>query len=342
MSQQVTDQDAGFEFEFNGEKLTREELERRLKFDSANTQRAQEIAEERRQVQADRQRLAEQEAQIAKERTQLYSTLDTLVSRVGSESAPEAPKRQLPSYLDALKGIDFVSDDQASTKLAQNLERTQAEREAAIREELRQENAQNLANLEAKFSKSLEGKVAEVQQQAEVKLTRHTAAEEAQTRNERVFRETLDAKLADYNLSAEEISAIKQKALTTYSDTGGQWDANAGVWLTSERGILEAARSIDSVFDKMRAADRVGARRDGLQARLRGEDASRSTPNRSRPAFGGEPNQTPVAEWDLLRTRLDRGYISPGDAMEVLKNLPGGVEGYKAWKKEQDQLLRSG
>ena len=342
MSKQVTDQDAGFEFEFNGEKLSREELERRLKFDSANTQRAQEIAEERRQVQADRQRVAEQEARLAQERTQLYSTLDTLVNKVGSESEPEAPKRQLPSYLDALKGIDLVSDSEAASKLAQNIERTSVEREAAIRAELREENQRNLAALEAKFGKTLEGKVAEVQQQAEVKLTRHTAAEQAETRNERVFRETLDSKLADLNLTADEITAIKQKALTTYSDTGGQWDANAGVWLTSDRGILEAARSIDSVFDKMRAADRVGARRDGLQARVRGEDASRSTPNRSRPAFGGEPNQTPVAEWDLLRTRLDRGYISPGDAMEVLKNLPGGVEGYKAWKQSQDQLLRSG
>lgn len=338
MSKQITDQDAGFEFEFNGEKLNREELERRLKFDSANTQRAQEIAEERRQVQAERQRIAEQEARLAQERTQLYTTLDTLVNKVGSESEPETPRRQAPSYIDALKGIDFVSDAEAATKLAQGLEKAQAERDAVMQEQYEQ----RIAQLEAKMQKTLEGKVAEVQQQAEVKLTRHTAAEEAQARNERVFRETLDSKLADYNLTAEEIGHIKQKALTTYSDTGGQWDANAGVWLTSERGILEAARSIDSVFDKMRAADRVGARRDGLQARLRGEDASRSTPNRSRPAFNGEPNTTPVAEWDLLRTRLDRGYISPGDAMEVLKNLPGGVEGYKAWKKEQDALLRSG
>lgn len=345
MSQQVTDQQVQeqeeFEFTIDGkkERLSLRAVEDRLRFDAANTKRSQEIAREKEAVEAEKQRMAEERTRLSQERNQLYTTLDTLVKRTGSESEPEPPKRTVPSYVEALKGIDFVSDSEAPLKLAQSLEKAQAERDEAQR----REHERQIAQLRAEFQESQKKAVAEVQQQTEVKLTRHTAAEEAHARNNRVFQETLNGPLAELPLTDQEINQIKQKALTTYSDDGGVWDGPAGVWLPNERGILEAARTVDTVFDKMRAADRAAAKTDGLRARLRGEDASRSTPNRSRPAFGGEPDDSNlVSQWELLNRRLQGNYITPEAAMDTLRAMPGGVEKYKAWKREQEALLRSG
>ena len=334
-----------FEFAIGGkvEKLSRAEVERRLHFDASNTQRAQELAEERRQDQvelaAERQRIAEREARLS-------ATLDTLVNRATPDKQAEPPPKSLREiirpHLEALP-TDYVSDAEAGTKvqramegMAEGLEQAWGDRDAT----LSQKYEARIAALQTEMA----AKVAEAGQQAEVKLTRHSAATDAESRNERVFEEALaTSELANLPLTNAEIAEIRRKAENTYNDQTGKFDPVAQKWIYTTRAVIDAARLVDSVYEKLRAKDHATVRSEGLRARLRGEDASRSTPSRSRPAFGSENNDDGAGFLDkisLLEARLKENPHAAADIMAQLS--PQEIARFKQLRAERAALLRSG
>lgn len=334
-----------FEFTVDGKpfKGTKREVENMLAFSATTTQRAQEVAERERRLQAEQQaaerRLVEREAA-------LLSTVNNMVERVAPPPKPETQLSlhdQVRPHLEALPD-ELVSDGDAPQKLRQNItaitERIITAQESGSAALVRQLQ-QQMGELEAKLTQKLEA----ANRQTEVTLTRNNAATEAQKRNDRVFEEALASEeLSRLNLSRQELETLKTKALTTYSDDLGKWDPAAKEWLITPKGVISIARSMDSVYEKMQAAATASARGEGLQARIRGRDASNSTPNRSRPALGAESEQMSdsefIAKIEFLNEKARRNPKAASEIMAAMSDADW--KRLDAIKAEQAEAFRTG
>lgn len=304
----------------DGTVLDLEEAERRIKFDSANTQRAQ--------------ALADRERQVVEQQERLFGVLDKAADRLNQPSAATtaSPGSQLPkmSVYDALaeseqlvaslKGLDFVGDASAVDRLTNALAQSNkkiAEAAAADNRKSMEFFAEKSAGLETQLA-ALARKQDETAATTQVQLTRRDAAAAADERNDRVLQQVLQKDTyAKLNLTPAEVEAIKTKRQGLLSAEYGEYDSGSQRWLWNDQATEDAIRLVPTVRAKMEALSSASARNDGLGARLRGGEASRSTPLRGRPPTSNS-NEDFNAKLQEIAAGLESGQISSQDALSML------------------------
>lgn len=282
-------------FEFGGEQLTREEIERRLKWDAENTRRAEENKRNFEAVQAERQRLDEERRQLQGEREKTMSLLErSLPKQPEKPKEPEFPKfsmrDRVAPILEDLKTLDPVTDKDWSQRLARaqetllaNIEQAQGENN----QQLLQFYQRKLNENQQQMQQMMDQKLAEQDQKHQVRLSQRDAAGEAQARNERVINEVLNRDdFKALNLDAQQRSEIMASLESHLGAPYGQYDEPSRRWLWNNKAVEDAAWSVPSVRQKIIAGQLAQARREGLEARLKGEQASNSTPRRGRSLEG--------------------------------------------------------
>lgn len=305
----------------DGTVLDLAEAERRIKFDSANHQRAEELKAERRQ--------------LADQQERLFQVLDKANDRMAQQPSATAaepavePAPKLSVY-DALKeneqtiagleGLDFVGDAGAVKRLQLTLAQNQrklAEAAAADNQAMVQRFQNETNDLKQQLA-NLARRQEESAATTQVQLTRRDAAAAADERNDRVLQQVLQKDTyAKLNLTPAEVEAIKTKRQGLLSAEYGEYDSGSQRWLWNDQATEDAIRLVPTVRAKMEALSSAGARNDGLSARLRGGEASRSTPLRGRPPASntGEDFNAKLQE---IAAGMENGQLSSQEALDML------------------------
>jgi len=304
----------------DGTVLDLAEAERRIKFDSANHQRAEELKAERRKLEEQQERL--------------FGVLDRAAERLNQPPAedrtPLRVQESKVSVYDALaeseqlvaslKGLDFVGDASAVDRLTSAL--TQSNKKLA--EAAANDNQAMVQRFEAE-TKGLKQQLADLARKqdenaatTQVQLTRRDAAAAADERNDRVLQQVLQKDTyAKLNLTPAEVEAIKTKRQGLLSAEYGEYDSGSQRWLWNDQATEDAIRLVPTVRAKMEALSSAGARNDGLSARLRGGEASRSTPLRGRPPASNSSEDF-NAKLQEIAAGLESGQLSSQDALALL------------------------
>lgn len=241
----------------------------------------------------------DQKADIGRAKAEAERARDEQIDRLAriaesrtpaQEETPPPPERSkaLDDKLSQLENLDIVGDEQAAKKLAGDL------REAF--DSLRQDQQAQLKQLE----RSLEGR-----------LTARERTDQIEKRND-LMRGTTISDLEEQfgiELSKDEKERVVRISKQKIGQDYGKMD-RSGNWIYDKKSVVDAFRS--EMFDKIQTVNSAKSRNDGLQARLRGEEASRSTGRSRRQARTGD--EAFYQRYENTNRELEAGAINEAEA----------------------------
>lgn len=248
------------------------------------------------QIEAAWKEINDQKAELGRKAKELEDRDRQLWDKVTTSKAEPAkpkpnPKQKISETLDRLENLDLVENADAAKQLAADLRDVFTELDAAQQSALR-----------------------DVEQRLEGRATKAERVRAANERNDRLFDSEL-SRIQDelgIKLNAKQTAEVKETWQGMISARFGSLDRD-GNYLYKPESVAAAIRANDSTFELIRNKENGKARSDGLQARRRGEDATRSTARNAR-------RQTAKGDDDFYRryeetnAELRAGTITPQEA----------------------------
>lgn len=254
----------------------------------ANTERAQELAARERQLE---------------ERT--FGVIDQLAQRHTQPApAPKVEEAPMPSLREAFDGLDLIGDpDGALDKLANAIESRESHLLSQSRAEVERVNKE--------WQQRLEQTTAQLRTE-----NNHVhALETVKENNQRVF-DTVMSKHAEVlkNLPERDRNAVLDLSKKKIGDGYGNYDRNAQDWAFNEVAVEHALWSHPETRKRLLAQERAAARRDAMGNRLRGEEATGSSPGRATPTPLDSKQEAVMQKAQQINEALQRGDLLPEDA----------------------------
>uniref|UniRef100_A0A6M3XCC2 Uncharacterized protein n=1 Tax=viral metagenome TaxID=1070528 RepID=A0A6M3XCC2_9ZZZZ len=288
----------------DGKEVAFDDLINGYKFTQANHQRAEELKREKAQLENERQAWAREREDSSQERKAYLDTLNRFAPK--AEATNEPPPL---NYREAISQIDLVADAEAPQKLGQVIDVALANE----RESERREWQKRLEQVNQTFNQRLD----KVQQEQSTKLSRQDARRQAQEHNDKLFNDTLKSKYGEVatQIGDEGIRAVRKAYEAQISNDYGELD-RAGQWRWKESAVEAAVWAAAPSRKVMLARETANARTQQLGARVRGDDASRSTPIRTQRAAAGDPADALAQKEEQVLQMVRSRQYSPEEAFE--------------------------
>jgi hypothetical protein len=275
--------------------------ENKSKFERANHERAAEAKRELESARAERRAIEEARQRQAAEHQAFLGALNRTTN-----PPPTVPRE--PQLVDMLKEVDPVGDEQWHPKLANAQETRDRQREARFQAELDRKTR----DLESRFETKLRTTTATLEQRE----ARERARQTADQHNRTVFEKRLNSEYADIveRLNDDQREEVFEAMKTQIGKDVGSLGPD-GQWRWNERAVDNAIWMAEPTRKLMRARETANARVDGLTARRRGEEASRSTPSRVQRRTASSSDDALAAKYESVMGQLQAGQLTPQEAV---------------------------
>jgi hypothetical protein len=294
-------------FKVGDEELTEQQLLNGYQGSAANTRRAQELANFRRELE---QREAEMRDREARLLDRALDAPDRGRGEPAAAAAPATPEFDSAGWRNKFDSIDLMGDEDAAKKVAELIE----EREAAMTK-----HYESVADMRVTSRlQEVDERLKEHDLNTDRKLSSRDRSEKAEDRNNRVLDEVLSSKYGNLTLSKEERAEVDKMMRQHLGQDYGGYDQSAGTWLWNERAVDDAVWSTPSVRERILSQREADARNEGLMARINGESASDSTPGRlRRPVQPNKKEEALIAKATQLEQNLRN--LPPEKQMEYVQ-----------------------
>ena len=267
---------------------------------AAATKKADAAAEER-----DR-RLASREDRTARALADIPGAIGDAL-----KPAPEARPNAWETIDKAYGELDYVGDENISAKV-QDLRRQ--EREAT---DARAEGRVNSIRNE------MRGLLKDQKRDSDRKISENQGVQLARERNDRVFEDALTKEFPNLDVTPELKAEIKRKFHQHVGDEDyGKYDRQAKSWMWNDQAVIDSVWATDGAREQLIEDRSVPAtaegRKQGMLARLKGEEASNSTPGRSGRPSAVNKEDAFVEKIENIREALAKDTISPDEAKAML------------------------
>ena len=295
----------------DGKEIDGAELRRGYKGTAETTQRFQQVSEKEKDLERRRQ-AQEQEAQrLEQQRLKIEEQTNKLLTdALGRERGPEtvAKKPSLSERLaQSLSDVDPSLDERWREKFAANAGSMLEQELQGLEQRLRTENEQQLnatvGKTQADLKRDFEGRASSAEAQRRVR-----------EQNEQTFQKALKESLQQYGpdektplqLSDLEIEAVRAKASQRIGADYGDFNRQAGAWMSNEEAVASAIR--DVALDKIVAAKVAKARAEVQTNRRLGYEATDGIPGRGRGPQAANTEEAFAQKVETANQLLQEGY----------------------------------